>query len=231
MRKKHVSIFTLVIVLGLAVSLYFYTWIRKPVGNRLEGIRALVIIAEGFDYTEYTGVVSYLKKEGAEVDTASFTVKRIEGHGGSCVPDTTFNEINVSHYHVIFIPGGDGPYNIIRHENNQTVFKILTEGFQQGKIIAAICHGPWVLAAADLVNGINVTCWPDQEMIEDLKAHGALVDTRKSVVRDGNIVTANGPAAINPFAEEIVSVAVEKYKSVAPYSNGLQRLIMGSRFS
>jgi protease I len=217
MRKKYVLMFMWVIVLGLAVSLYFYTWIRKPIGNRLKGIRVLAIIAEGFDYTEYMGVVSYLKKEGAEVDTASFTVERIEGHGGSYVPDTMFNEVNVSHYHVIFIPGGDGPYNIIHHENNQTVFKILTEGFEQEKIIAAICHGPWVLAAADLVDGVSVTCWPDQEMIEDLKAHGALVDTQKSVVRDGNIVTANGPAAINPFAEEIVSAVVEKYKSVAPY--------------
>lgn len=58
-------------------------------------------------------------------------------------------------------------------------------------------------------------------MIDDLKTHGAIVDTRKSVIRDGNIITANGPAAIDSFAEEIVSAVVEQYEIVPSYWNGL----------
>ncbi|MBO3800491.1 MAG: hypothetical protein FGF52_05520 [Candidatus Brockarchaeota archaeon] len=102
MRGKNVLIFAFIIVLGLAVSLYFYMWIRKPSGNRLKGIRVLAIVAKGFDYTEYMGVVNYLKREGAEVNTASFTIEKIEGHGGSCIPDITFNELNVSHLSCYF---------------------------------------------------------------------------------------------------------------------------------
>lgn len=209
MRRAYVLTFALTIALGFAIGSYLYSWIGKTSKHRLEGVKVLAIVAEGFDYTEYTGVIDHLRKEGAEVNTVSFKVEIVEGHGGSCMPEITFNEVNVSHYHVIFIPGGDGPYNMIRHEQNQTVFKILTEGFSKRKIIAAICHGPWVLAAADLVNGVSITCWPDQRMINDLKAHGAIVDTHRSVVRDGNIITANGPEAINLFAEEIILAVTE----------------------
>ncbi|MGB9718005.1 MAG: DJ-1/PfpI family protein [Thermoproteota archaeon] len=211
MRGQRVLVLIVVIAVGSITGAYFYTMHqRRASEGQLRGVKVLAIIAEGFDYTEYIGVVNYLRKEGAEITTASFSTKTVSGHGGSFTPEITFNEVNVSVFHVIFIPGGDGPYNIIHNEQNQTVFNILTRALNEGKIVAAICHGPWVLAAADLVNGVRVTCWRDEDMIRDLEAQGAEVDTGESVIRDRNIITANGPAAIEAFSREIVSALAEK---------------------
>lgn len=213
MRRKHVLTLIVIIATGSITGAYFYAeHQRKTSVGTIEGVKVLAIIAEGFDYTEYTGVVTRLKKEGAEIVTASFSTKTVSGHGGNYTPELTFNEVNVSLYNVIFIPGGEGPYNIIHHEQNQMVFNILAQALSKGKIVAAICHGPWVLAAADLVNGVRVTCWQDEDMMRDLEARGAKVDTSSDVVRDGDIITANGPAAIEPFSREIISALVEKMK-------------------
>ena len=184
---------------------YFLT--SRP--RRIEGARILVIVAEGFDYNEYAGITGILSREGATVMTASFTKEWISGKHGSCKPDLTFDEVNVSFYDVIYIPGGNGPFNIITSPESWKVYEIISEANKRGKIIAAICHGPWVLAGADIVRGKNITCWSDQKMINDLKARGAVVDTRKSVIRDGNIITARGPKAINALAEEIIKAIQE----------------------
>jgi len=192
-----------IIIIGLAA--YFLT--SRP--RRIEGARILVIVAEGFDYHEYAGVTGILSREGATITTASFTKEWISGKHGGCKPDLTFDEVNVSLYDVVYIPGGNGPYNIITSPESWKVYEIISEANDRGKIIAAICHGPWVLAGADIVRGKRVTCWNDQKMISDLKAHGAVVDTGKSVVRDGNIITARGPKAINALAEEIIKAIQE----------------------
>lgn len=213
MRRRHVLTLIAIIAAVSIIGAYFYAEHQRKTGARMiVGVKVLALIAEGFDYTEYMGVVTRLKNEGAEIVTASFSTGTVLGHGGNYTPEVTFNEVNVSLYDVIFIPGGDGPYNIIRHEQNLTVFNILAQALNEGKIVAAICHGPWVLAAANLVNGVSVTCWQDEDMIRDLEARGAEVDTGKDVVRDGNIITANGPAAIEPFSKEIISALVEKRK-------------------
>ncbi len=208
MKRLHLALCLLsVVAAGVAGGTYYFLVIlRQP---RIEDARVLAMIAEGFDYTEYTGLANILKREGATITTASFTTETLSGHGGNYQPDITFDEVNVSLYDLVFIPGGDGPYNIIHHQDNQTVFDLLTQARDEGKIIAAICHGPWVLSAADLVDGKTVTCTNDQPMIDDLIASGATVDTSRNVIRDGNVVTANGPSAVEPFAEEIIKAIIE----------------------
>ena len=210
MNRVYLLVCLLLIGVAGGILLFLETQ-KKPSEPRMEGATVLAIIAKGFDYQEHVGVINILKSEGAAVVTASFTNETIYGHGGRYKPDIAFDEVNISLYDIIFIPGGDGPYNIIHHQDSEKVFKLLTQAYNEGKIIAAICHGPWVLAAADLVNGTTVTCASDPPMIADLKAHGAIVDTSKSVIRDGNIITANGPGAIKAFAEKIVEAFIEKY--------------------
>ncbi len=204
--RLHMVAMALVALVAIGLAVYFLI----PQPKRIEGVKVLVIVAEGFSYHEYAGVTRILSMEGATITTASFTKERVSGSGGSCKPDVTFDEVNVSLYDVIYIPGGNGPYSIITNPDNLKVYNILTEAYREGKIIAAICHGPWVLAEADLVRGKRVTCWNDQEMINDLKAHGAVVDTGKSVIRDGNMITARGLSAMHALAEEIIKALLEK---------------------
>ncbi|UCC32980.1 MAG: DJ-1/PfpI family protein [Candidatus Bathyarchaeota archaeon] len=210
MKKLYVSICLLIVVAGVVTGAYFYL---RPEESRLEGFRILAIIADGFDYGELYGVNKTLAEEGIIMTTASFTTDGISGHGSyprNYEPDIAFDEVNVSLYDVIFIPGGDGPENIINHPDGQKVFDILTQAHSEGKIIAAICHGPWVLAAANIVDGKNVTCYNDADMVTDLLDSGANVDTSRYVVRDGNLITAIGPGVLNAFTEKILSVLIEE---------------------
>lgn len=208
MKKLYVSIYVLILVAGIATGIYFFTQ-EKP---KTEDSKVLAIVADGFDYFELTGVNNTLAREGITMTTASFTTNGISGsYPMNYEPDISFDEVSVSLYDVIFIPGGNGPENIINHPDRQKAFDILTQAHSEGKIIAAICHGPWVLAAANIVNGKDVTCFNDADMITDLINSGARVDTSQSVITDENIITANGPQAINAFAEEVMSVLIEKH--------------------
>ncbi|MGD8505432.1 MAG: DJ-1/PfpI family protein [Candidatus Bathyarchaeota archaeon] len=211
MKKLYVSICLLIVVAGVVTGAYFFL---RPKESRFEGFRVLAIVAEGLDYGELYGVNSTLMEEGIIMTTASFTTDGISGHRNyprNYEPDIAFDEVSVSQYDTIFIPGGNGPENIINHPEGQKVFDILIQAHNEGKIIVAICHGPWVLAAANIVDGMNVTCYNDADMVTDLLDSGANVDTSQMVVRDGNIITANGPQAVNVFTEEIVSVLIEKH--------------------
>ena len=211
MKKLHISICLLILVAGIATGAYFFITQKKP---KIEGVEVLAIIAEGFDYSEFYFVNSTLAREGIIVTTASFTTDGISGHGNyprNFEPDISFDEVDVSRYDVFFVPGGDCPENIIEHPDGQNVFDILIQANSEGKIIAAICHGPWVLAAAEVVNGKDVTCFNVEYVKADLISSGARVDVTREVIRDENIITANGPQAVDAFAEEIISALAEKY--------------------
>lgn len=191
-----------------ATGIYFFA--QDESGT--DGYRVLAIVAEGFDYGELSSVNRTLAREGFVVTTASFTTERISKQGSHLSvfePDIAFDDVDVLSYDVVFIPGGQGPENIINHPDRQVVYDILAQAYNEEKIIAAICHGPWVLAAANIVSGKNVTCYNDQDMVTDLMDSGAWVDVSRNVIRDGNIITANGPQAAGLLAEEIISALVE----------------------
>lgn len=214
MKKLYVSICLLILVAAIATEIYFLAQNEL----KAEDFEVLAILADGFDYMELHGFNSTLAREGIKMTTASFTANEISGSFPDFrgyKPDITFDEVGVSLYDVVFIPGGSGPENIISHPDKQKVFDILTQAHNEGKVIAAICHGPWVLAAANLVNGTDVTCFNDPDMIIDLINSGATVDTSQSVTRDKNIITAFGPQDVDAFAEEIISVLIEKHGLLA----------------
>ena len=73
----------------------------------------------------------------------------------------------------------------------------------QGKPVAAICHGPWLLVEADLLRGRTATSWPS--IRTDLRNAGAdVVD--QAVVIDGNIVTSRNPDDVEPFTEAVIGL-------------------------
>ncbi|MBI5167073.1 MAG: DJ-1/PfpI family protein [candidate division NC10 bacterium] len=80
--------------------------------------------------------------------------------------------------------------------------KLVREAFEQGKVIAAICHAGWMLCSAGIVKGKNATCF--QSIKDDLVNAGALyVD--KEVVRDGNLITSRVPTDLPAFCREIIA--------------------------
>jgi len=195
------------LIAGIA-GIALWNYLNPPL-PRIEEAKVLVILTTDFDHLEYSGVVSLLKKQGATVITASFTVGMVYGHGGSTVADITFSEVNISIFDAIFIPGGDSPYNIIHSSYNQTVLNLVRQADKEGKILAAICHGPWILAKAGVVNGKRVVGHSDT--VADLKAAGGIV-TAKLVERDGNLITAQYEG-LRDFGNVLIIAISEKIGS------------------
>ena len=75
--------------------------------------------------------------------------------------------------------------------------------FEQGKPVAAICHGPWLLAEADVIQGRTLTSWPS--IRTDLRNAGAEWVDQESV-KDGNLVSARKPDDIPAFNQAMIEL-------------------------
>ena len=98
-----------------------------------------------------------------------------------------FDDVNPSDYDALLIPGGRAPEYI---RLNSKVIEIVKDFFKQNKPVAAICHGPQVLAAAGVLNGRKCTSYP--AVAPDVRSAGAdWVDVGiDGALVDGNLVTA-----------------------------------------
>lgn len=113
--------------------------------------------------------------------------------------DRTIGEVDASDYDALLIPGGVG--NPDRLRGDEQVVAFVREFFEAGKPVAAICHGPWVLVEAGVVNGRKLTSWPTLQT--DIRnAGGNWVD--KEVVVDQGLVTSRNPDDIPAFNDKMI---------------------------
>jgi protease I len=162
--------------------------------------KAVLVIAERmFRDEEYLEPKAILEQGGVEVVTASTTTQEVIGKLGHKVrPDLLVSQIKPSDYQVFALVGGGGA---TQYFDDETVHKIAREFVQAGKVVAAICIAPVILARAGLLQGKKATVFPDG--VADLTNDGAIY-TAKSVERDGKLITANGPDAAEAFGHEIL---------------------------
>ncbi|NPA13944.1 MAG: type 1 glutamine amidotransferase [Aquificae bacterium] len=104
--------------------------------------------------------------------------------------DKSFKEIADQTFDCIYIPGGYAPDRLRRYPE---ILDFVKKHFEQGKIVAAVCHGPWVLISAKIVKGKKVTGY--YAIKDDLINAGAIY-TCKEVEVDGNLITATDPKAM-----------------------------------
>jgi protease I len=103
---------------------------------------------------------------------------------------------------MIVIVGGSGSPGLA---NRTEVIDLLNRAEDQGKKMAAICLGPMVLAKAGILQGKKATVFQTKESLAALQQGGAtFIDT--TLVTDGNVVTANGPAVAQAFGQELVKL-------------------------
>src|SRR5207248_7674221 len=104
----------------------------------------------------------------------------------------------------IIIPGGFAPDFLRR---NETILRLVSEMAEQGKVIAAICHGPWVLCSTQALKGKKATCF---FAIKDdvINAGATYVDAE--VIRDGNLITSRKPDDLPAFLTAIVQAVKEQ---------------------
>ena len=122
-------------------------------------------------------------------------------------------------YYALLLPGGVQNPDKLRMTPEAVEF--VKSFFEDGKPVAAICHGPWMLVEADAVRGRRVTSWPSLKT--DLRNAGANW-TDEEVVTDGNIVTSRKPADIPAFNRKMIEQFQQREQE--PESVGADR---GSR--
>ena len=165
--------------------------------------RVLIVATDGFEQSELMQPKQLLEESGAETTVASLEDGEIKGWedgdwGESVSVDITVDEASASDYDALLLPGGQMNPDILRM--NESVINLIKDFDNEGKPIAAICHAPWLLIEADLVDGKTVTGWPS--IRTDLEnAGGAVIDTPAAV--DGNIITSRNPDDIPQFTEAL----------------------------
>ena len=173
----------------------------------LSGKRIAILAEEGFEDSELVEPMKAMKNSDATVIIiGSGTQETYKGKRGraTITVDTTADKVNATDFDGIIVPGGYAPDKMRVHES---LVNLVKTGYNAGKIIAAICHGPQLLISADIVRGRQVTSWPS--IAVDLRNAGAVwVDA--PVVRDGNIITARKPADVPRFNNAIIQALVKK---------------------
>jgi protease I len=161
---------------------------------------AIIITGEGFQDDELFEPKSTLESAGFSVVIAGVSKGSIKAYNS----DKTINieskvsDLNPGDYDILVIPGGKAPDKI---RKDKSVIKFVKDFYDTGKKIAAICHGPQLLVTADIVDGVDMTCYPD--MKEELIEAGAnYID--KNIVVDGQFITSRNPDDLDVFCREII---------------------------
>lgn len=171
---------------------------------RLEGKRVAALVTHGFEYRELLEPKRALEHAGARVDVVAperGSVRGWQDHdwGQSEPVDRTFDEARVDDYDAVLLPGGVMNPDVLRQ--NPKAVRFVREAFEDGKPIAAICHGPWTLIDAGVAVGLKLTSWPSLKT--DLRNAGAdWVD--EEVVVDRNVVSSRKPADIPAFNQKMI---------------------------
>ena len=171
--------------------------------RNLDGKKVLIMATDGFEELELTGPRDRLGEAGAEVSLASPSRNPIQGRVKDeptimVTPDLLIGEADVADYDALVLPGG--VINPDQLRTNEDAIALIKAFDAAEKPVAAICHGPWLLAEADVVKGKTVTSWPS--IRTDLKNAGAdVVD--KEACTDGHLVTSRNPDDVPAFCEAI----------------------------
>jgi len=164
-------------------------------------MKVLIISADNFEDTEL--LVPYYRpiEEGIEVDIASTRKGNIKGkHGYQIQVDKTLQEVNPDEYDMLILPGGSAPEALKKEEK---AVEIVREFFQKSKPISAICHGPQLLAAAEVLEGRHMTSY--QSVADEMRDAAAIYED-KEVVVDGNLVTSRQPSDLPFFLRETMKI-------------------------
>src|SRR3954453_18949927 len=172
----------------------------------LSNARVLIVATDGFEEWELFGPRQILQERGAEVVLASLKLDPIQATvhddpGKTIRPDLTIEQASADDFDALILPGGvRNPDQLRLHDN---VIELIRDFDDQEKPIGAICHGPWVLVEADLVDGRTVTSWPS--IRTDLRnAGGNVVD--EAEVTDGKIVTSRKPDDVEAFTNALIDL-------------------------
>lgn len=162
--------------------------------------KKIVVLLEKFvEDSEFQYPYMRLKEEGFDVISAAPEKKSYQGKAGQTFsPDVAFGDIKDKVFDCVFIPGGYAPDLFRRH---QDIVDFVKKHSDAGKIVASVCHGPWLMISAGIVRGRNVTGF--FAIKDDLVNAGANY-TGKDWEEDGNLLTSTNPKTMLPLMKRLV---------------------------
>jgi len=166
--------------------------------------KILLIATHGFEQSELEFPRDQLRAKGATLHVATLdgnTVKGWEGSdwGREAEADATLSDVSADDYDALVIPGGQINPDLLRVDAD--VVELVKTFHDQGKVIAAVCHAPWVLVEAGILKGRVATSYPSIKT--DVMNAGANW-TDSEVVADQGIVTSRKPDDLKAFVGKIV---------------------------
>jgi protease I len=169
--------------------------------------KIIVFLEKMVEDSEFQYPYMRLKEAGFDVVSVAPEKKSYTGKAGQTfMPDKSFDEVKNQEFDAVFVPGGYAPDMLRRDEG---ILKFIKRHHDAGKLIASVCHGPWVLISAGIVKGRNVTGF--FAIKDDLINAGANYEG-KEWVEDGNIITSTNPSTLLPMMKRMVEKLKEPEK-------------------
>lgn len=166
----------------------------------LSGKKVAVLAEDYYENLELWYPVLRLREAGAEVTIvgpkAGESYKSKEGYPARA--DLSMDDARAADFDAVIVPGGYAPDRMRRHA---AMLRLVREAFEQGKVVASICHAAWVPISAGIVRGKTMTCV--SAVKDDVMNAGAHYVDREVVV-DGNLISSRTPPDLPAFCREII---------------------------
>ena len=158
-----------------------------------------VLLGTGFEETEAIAPVDLLRRAGVEVTTVGINGKIVKGsHGIGVEADMTLEEADFSDLEMIVLPGGLG--GVASCRASKAAMDALAKAWQDGKLVAAICAGPTVLADLGITDGKTCTCYPGCEG----GMGNAIMAENAAAVQDGRLITGTSAGCAIAFGLKLI---------------------------
>jgi protease I len=188
-------------------------------------VRVAFIVDDLFEDSELRVPLDRVRAAGHEPILVGVQAgKHVHGFKGKEIVtiDRSIHDVSAADFDALVIPGG---YSPDRLRVNDRMVELVREMVAANKPVAAVCHGPWMLVEADVLEGRTITSWPSIKT-DVLNAGASWID--RDVVEDGNLITSRKPDDLGAFTTALlhqIETGAPEHAAVAQPSRSRRRAV------